>query len=61
MFLVSAGSPEAQKDGVERGRGTGLGSFKLAVTADFVKLQTTVQNSLPTLSFGTDPGVPGAQ
>lgn len=60
-FLVFAGSPEALKDSDERGRGTGLASLTLAVTADFVKLQTAVQNSLPTLSFGAGPGVPGAQ
>lgn len=66
-FLSPAGvsRPRGSTGGAEGRRGTWEGnsphSLQLAVTADFVKLQTAVQRSMPPLSFGTDPGVPGAQ
>lgn len=60
MFLVRAGSAKAPRDDGDRGRGTIPDSLHRAVTADLVRLQTAVWNRLPTLSFGADPGVPGA-
>ena len=41
VFLVCTSSPEALKVDLDRGRGTIATSLKRALTAGFVKLQTT--------------------